>query len=158
MSRRDYTKWKEIKNVLIRDLTDEDNDTIRAIMNDTGCFLASKALMRCVYSFLRMSATTKSLIASIQDLQQENHCLRSNAALLAEVVKKRLGVIKSTRSKIRIGKRVIIDNKNNNMDRLKAEKSYEIANDNSETIREQLASMGCGVQSHSLRDIGLTIK
>ncbi|WP_298547111.1 hypothetical protein [uncultured Parabacteroides sp.] len=76
MSRRDYTKWKEIKNVLIRDLTDEDNDTIRAIMNDTGCFLASKALMRCVYSFLRMSATTKSLTALIQDLQQENHCLK----------------------------------------------------------------------------------
>lgn len=79
---------RKIKNILIRDLTDEDNDTIRAIMDDTGCYQASKALMRCAYSYLRMLAITKSQATRIRDLQLENHRLRSNADLLGEVVKK----------------------------------------------------------------------
>lgn len=87
---------KTIKNILIRDLTDEDNKTIRAIMDDTGCYQASKALMRCAYSYLRMSAITKNQAARIRDLQLENHHLRSNAALLAEVVKKNDLVLSKT--------------------------------------------------------------
>lgn len=50
---------REIKNILIRDLTDQDNETLRAIMKETGCFQASKAIMRAAYSFLRMSALAK---------------------------------------------------------------------------------------------------
>lgn len=46
---------RKLKNILIRDLTDQDNDTLRTIMADTGCYQASKALMRCAYSYLRMS-------------------------------------------------------------------------------------------------------
>lgn len=87
---------KTIKNILIRDLTDQDNKTIRAIMDDTGCYQASKALMRCAYSYLRMSAITKNQAARIRDLQLENHRLRSNAALLAEVVKKNDLVLSKT--------------------------------------------------------------
>lgn len=79
---------RKISNILIRDLTDEDNDAIRAIMNETGCFQASKALMRCAYAYLRMLAITKNQAARIRELQLENHRLRSNATLLAEVVKK----------------------------------------------------------------------
>ena len=50
---------RKLKNILIRDLTDQDNETLRAIMKETGCFQASKAIMRTAYSFLRMSAITK---------------------------------------------------------------------------------------------------
>ena len=79
---------RKISNVLIRDLTDQDNQTIRAIMNDTGCFQASKALMQCAYSYLRMSAITKNQAARIRDLELENHRLRSNATLACEAMKK----------------------------------------------------------------------
>lgn len=43
---------RKLKNILIRDLTDQDNETLWAIMADTGCYQASKALMRCAYSYL----------------------------------------------------------------------------------------------------------
>lgn len=79
---------RKLSNILIRDLTDEDNETIRAIMNDTCCYQASKALMRCAYSYLRMSAITKNQAARIRDLEFENHRLRSNAALIVEAFKK----------------------------------------------------------------------
>lgn len=79
---------RKLSNILIRDLTDQDNETIRAIMNDTGCFQASKALMRCAYSYLRMSAITKNQAARIRNLEFENHRLRSNAALIVEAFKK----------------------------------------------------------------------
>lgn len=79
---------RTIKNILIRDLTEEDNKTIRAIMNDTGCYQASKALMRCAYSYLRMSAITKHQAARIRDLELENYSLRSNATQIVEALKK----------------------------------------------------------------------
>lgn len=87
---------RKISNILIRDLTDEDNKAIRAIMDDTGCYQASKALMRCAYSYLRMQEITKKHAARIRDLELENHRLRSNAALLAEVVKKNDLVLSKT--------------------------------------------------------------
>lgn len=76
------------KNILIRDLTDQDNETLQAIMTDTGCFQASKALMRCAYSYLRMSEITKRQTTRIQDLELENHRLRGNSTLIVEAVKK----------------------------------------------------------------------
>lgn len=79
---------RKIKNVVIRGLTDEDNKTIRAIMDDTGCYQASKALMRCTYSYLRMLDVVKKQSTRIQDLELENHRLRSNASLIVESVKK----------------------------------------------------------------------
>lgn len=79
---------RRIKNVVIRGLTDEDNKTIRAIMDDTGCYQASKALMRCAYSYLRMLDVVKKQSTRIQDLELENHRLRSNALLIVEAVKK----------------------------------------------------------------------
>lgn len=79
---------RRIKNVVIRGLTDEDNKTIRAIMDDTGCYQASKALMRCAYSYLRMLDVVKKQSTRIQDLELENHRLRSNALLIVEAMKK----------------------------------------------------------------------
>ncbi len=79
---------KTIKNILIRDLTEEDNKTIRLIMNDTGCYQASKALMRCAYSYLRMSAITKHQAARIRDLELENHRLRSLSTQIVESFRK----------------------------------------------------------------------
>ncbi|WP_449039262.1 hypothetical protein [Parabacteroides goldsteinii] len=87
---------RKLKNILIRDLTDQDNETLRAIMADTGCYQASKALMRCAYSYLRMSEITKHQAIRIRDLELENHRLRSNAVLLAEVVKKNDLVLSKT--------------------------------------------------------------
>lgn len=87
---------RKLKNILIRDLTDQDNETLRAIMADTGCYQASKALMRCAYSYLRMSEITKHQAIRIRDLELENHRLRSNVVLLAEVVKKNDLVLSKT--------------------------------------------------------------
>lgn len=79
---------RKLKNILIRDLTDQDNETLRAIMADTGCYQASKALMRCAYSYLRMSEITKHQAIRIRDLELENHRLRSNSTQIVEAVKK----------------------------------------------------------------------
>ena len=79
---------RKLKNILIRDLTDQDNDTLRTIMADTGCYQASKALMRCAYSYLRMSEITKHQATRIRDLELENHRLQSNSTLIVEAVKK----------------------------------------------------------------------
>lgn len=79
---------RTLRNILIRELTEEDNKTIRTIMNDTGCFQASKALMRCAYSYLRMSAITKNQAARIRDLELENHRLRSLSTQIVESFKK----------------------------------------------------------------------
>ena len=88
---------RTIKNILIRDLTEEDNKTIRSIMNDTGCYQASKALMRCAYSYLRMAAITKNQAERIRDLQLENHRLRSNVAPIVEYCKRLDSVLSKTR-------------------------------------------------------------
>lgn len=87
------------KNILIRDLSDQDNETLQAIMNDTGCFQASKALMRCAYSYLRMSEITKRQGERIKELEAENHVLRRNATLIVECSKKLDSVIKNTQVK-----------------------------------------------------------
>lgn len=79
---------RRLSNILIRDLTDQDNETIRQIMTDTGCFQASKALMRCAYAYLRLSEIMKHQAARIRDLEAENHRLRSNSTLIVEAVKK----------------------------------------------------------------------
>lgn len=85
-----------ISNILIRDLTDEDNRVIREIKRETGCFQASKAIMRMAHSYLRMATVAKRQAERIQELELENHRLRSNAALIVESVKK-LDVVLSKR-------------------------------------------------------------
>lgn len=79
---------RKLSNVLIRDLTDQDNDTLQAIMTDTGCYQASKALIRCAYSYLRMSEITKRQADRIRELEAENHVLRRNATQIVEYSKK----------------------------------------------------------------------
>lgn len=85
------------KNILIRDLSDQDNDTLQAIMTDTGCFQASKALMRCAYSYLRMSEITKRQGERIKELEAENYVLRRNATQIVEYSKKLDLVLSKTR-------------------------------------------------------------
>ena len=85
------------KNILIRNLTDQDNDTLQAIMTDTGCFQASKALIRCAYSYLRMSEITKRQGERIKELEAENYVLRCNATLIVEYSKKLDLVLSKTR-------------------------------------------------------------
>lgn len=85
------------KNILIRDLTDQDNAALQAIMADTGCFQASKALMRCAYSYLRISEITKRQGERIKELEAENYVLRRNATLIVEYSKKLDLVLSKTR-------------------------------------------------------------
>lgn len=79
---------RTIKNVLIRDLTEEDNKTISILMKETGCFQASKAIMKTAYSFIRMSVIAKHQAARIKELEAENYLLRRNATLIVESAKK----------------------------------------------------------------------
>ena len=69
---------KPIKNVLIRSLTAEDNQTIRAVMQETGCYQASKALLRTAYAYLRLVALSRQQLARIKQLEAENRTLRQS--------------------------------------------------------------------------------
>ncbi len=69
---------KSIKNVLIRNLTAEDNQTIRAVMQETGCYQASKALLRTAYAYLRLVALSRQQLARIKQLEAENRTLRQS--------------------------------------------------------------------------------
>lgn len=79
---------RTLKNILIRDLTEEDNRVIREIMRETGCFQASKAVMRMAHSYLRMAAITGRQAERIRELEAENHVLRRNATLIVEATGK----------------------------------------------------------------------
>lgn len=87
---------RALKNILVRGLTEEDNRVIREIMRETGCFQASKAIMRMAHSYLRMATMTKRQSERVQELEAENHRLRTNAALIVESVKK-LDIVLSKR-------------------------------------------------------------
>lgn len=78
---------KQIKNVLIRSLTAEDNQTIRAVMQETGCHQASKALLRTAYAYLRLVDLSHRQTARIKQLESENRVLRQSSAAIVEAVK-----------------------------------------------------------------------
>lgn len=84
---------RQISNILIRDLTAEDNETIQTVMQETGCFQASKAVMKAAYSFVRMTGLVKQQAIRIKELEAENHILRRNATLVIEATRKMESVI-----------------------------------------------------------------
>lgn len=88
---------RQISNILIRDLTAEDNETIRTVMQETGCFQASKAVMKAAYSFIRMSSLVKQQAARIKELEADNHVLRRNAAIIVDASRKLDVVLSKTR-------------------------------------------------------------
>jgi len=69
---------KPIKNVLIRSLTAEDNQTIQAVMQETGCYQASKALLRTAYAYLRLVTMSHRQTVRIKQLEAENRVLRES--------------------------------------------------------------------------------
>ena len=79
---------KQIKNVLIRDLTAEDNQTIQAVMRETGCYQASKALLRTAYAYLRLVAMSHRQTVRSKQLEAENRVLRQSTAAIVEAVRK----------------------------------------------------------------------
>lgn len=79
---------RPIKNVLIRGLTTEDNQTIRAVMQETGCYQASKALLRTAYAYLRLVAMSHRQTVRIKQLEAENRVLRQSSAAIVEAVRK----------------------------------------------------------------------
>lgn len=72
------------KNVIIRDLTDEDRAAIDIVIADTGYRQASKAILRAVHSFARSSLTIQNQAIRIKKLEAENHILLRNASLIVE--------------------------------------------------------------------------
>ncbi|MBC8618930.1 hypothetical protein H8788_14385 [Parabacteroides faecis] len=75
------------KNVIIRDLTDDDRAAIDVVIADTGFRQASKAIMRAVHSFARSSLTIRNQAVRIKQLEAENHVLLQNARLIIEANK-----------------------------------------------------------------------
>ena len=67
---------RDIRNVLIRDLTDEDRYMIKEVMRDTGVGSASKALIRAGHSFCRQSKVIERLRDRNRELEAENIALR----------------------------------------------------------------------------------
>ena len=76
------------KNVIIRDLTDEDREAIDIVIADTGYRQASKAIMRAIHFFARASLTIRNQAFRIKKLEAENHVLKHNARLIVEANKK----------------------------------------------------------------------
>lgn len=88
---------RQISNILIRDLTTEDNEAIWTVMQETGCFQASKAVMKAAYSFVRMSGLVKQQAARIKELETENYVLCRNTVIIVEASRKLDVVLSKTR-------------------------------------------------------------
>lgn len=88
---------KLIKNILIRDLSEKDQEALSSVMNETGCRQASKAVMRAVYSFLRSQVLIRQQTDRIKELEAENHILRQNLTLITTAVKSLDGLLLSKR-------------------------------------------------------------
>lgn len=86
-----------VKTIIIRKLTEEDNKTVSILMRETGCYQASKAVMKAAYSFVRMSGLVKQQAARIKELEAENYVLRRNSAIIVEAAKKLDIVLSKTR-------------------------------------------------------------
>lgn len=68
-----------INNILIRDLSDNDRTALSFAMSETGCFQASKAVMKSLHSFKRSIEVIRKQNARITELEHENKILRENA-------------------------------------------------------------------------------
>lgn len=77
-------KERKIKNVLIRNLTNEDRRVITALMAETECRQASKALIKTAYSFFRILGVVKRQQEKIQALEEENKLLRASFDLMTD--------------------------------------------------------------------------
>lgn len=86
-----------VKTIIIRKLTEEDNKTVSILMRETGCYQASKAVMKAAYSFVRMSGLVKQQATRIKELEAENYVLRRNSAIIVEAAKKLDIVLSKTR-------------------------------------------------------------
>lgn len=79
---------KNIKNILIRDLTDQDRAMINRVMQETGCFQASKAVMKAGYAFERNQNMIKIQSDKIKSLEAELFLYRKNAKIVSECLRK----------------------------------------------------------------------
>lgn len=86
---------RDIRNVLIRDLTDEDRCMIKEVMRDTGVGSASKALIRAGHSFCRQSKVIERLRDRNRELEAENIALRRGAREIARGLERIQGVLLS---------------------------------------------------------------
>lgn len=79
---------KNLKNILIRDLTDQDRDMIAFVKRETGCNQASKALMQAGYAFCQRQNMIGAQAKMIRKLEEEIAFYRKNANVVAECLRK----------------------------------------------------------------------
>lgn len=102
-----------LKNIIIRDLTEEDNEIISLLKKETGCKQASKAVMRAVYSFIRSSAIIRKQLNRIKELEAENYVVKQNTLLIIEATKK-LEKMLCYQNNTTEKQLIVFDNKNKN--------------------------------------------
>lgn len=79
---------RNIKNILIRNLTDQDREMLNQIMQETGYQQASKALMQIGYAFCRNRGLVARQAQLIRSLQKEVDFYKNNSRIICETVRK----------------------------------------------------------------------
>lgn len=77
---------KRINNILIRQLSDGDRESLAYLMGEVKMFQASKAVMQAVHAFRRDMQVIKRQAERIRDLECQNHILRRNSAQIVKSV------------------------------------------------------------------------
>ena len=77
---------RKIRNIIIRNLTDEQREHVLSAMRDTGHATASQALMAVCEGYSRMALLCRSSLEEIVRLKGENARLRAGMAGVMEAL------------------------------------------------------------------------
>lgn len=67
---------KDISNILIRNVSEEDREALRRVMQETGVNQASKAVMQAVHAFGRNASVIKLKDERIRSLERQVSILK----------------------------------------------------------------------------------
>lgn len=67
---------KDISNILIRNVSEEDREALRRVMQETGVNQASKAVMKAVHAFGRNASVIKLKDERIRSLERQVSILK----------------------------------------------------------------------------------
>ena len=84
-----------VKNILIRNLTVDDNRMLQEIKRETGHQQASRALLRTGHDYLRLLETSGLQREKIDILEEENKKLRQSSVAILKAVEDIESVIKN---------------------------------------------------------------
>lgn len=79
------TMGKAIKNVIIRNLTEEQRKDIMLAMRETGMCTASKALLAVCRGYAQMVLVCRSNLAEMERLKAENRKLRKGLETIRSI-------------------------------------------------------------------------